>query len=355
MKRNTNLVIGYFGYRTNQLDGQTIKTRNLYNLLQNKISNVEYFDTQDFQYGVKNIFFMLKKILKCKTLYYLPAHNNLKYIFPFIFILSKLFRFNILYFIIGGWLDIFLENKPIHVFLLKKIKVMLAESIQLKSSLMQKYKFDNVEILPNFRINVPDIESCGTEGEFNIVFMARICEDKGINVIFRFAEYIESRHLINNTFPIHIKLYGMLDCLNNESDFWNNLKKYSFIEYGGIIDMKDVYKKLSENDVLVLPTRYPGEGLPGSIIEAYIAGLPVVVSNWRFLPEFVEHGKTGFIYDLNNEIDFYTYLLTLYNDKDLLSFMKRKAKIKGYEYTECNAWNIISKYIENDNCNLSNL
>ena len=28
------LVLGYFGYRSNQLDGQTIKTRNIMRLLQ---------------------------------------------------------------------------------------------------------------------------------------------------------------------------------------------------------------------------------------------------------------------------------------------------------------------------------
>ena len=30
------LVIGYFGYKSNQLDGQTIKTRNVYKLIKLK-------------------------------------------------------------------------------------------------------------------------------------------------------------------------------------------------------------------------------------------------------------------------------------------------------------------------------
>ena len=100
------LVLGYFGYKTNQLDGQTVKTRDLFRLLEENIGKdkVDYFDTQNFQYGISNVFVMFKKIMSCRYLFYLPAHNNLKYIFPILFPLSKIFRFNILYFIIGGWL-----------------------------------------------------------------------------------------------------------------------------------------------------------------------------------------------------------------------------------------------------------
>ena len=43
------LVLGYFGYLTNQLDGQTVKTRDVYRLVkeQSKDYSVDYFDTQD--------------------------------------------------------------------------------------------------------------------------------------------------------------------------------------------------------------------------------------------------------------------------------------------------------------------
>ena len=92
------LVLGYFGYRTNQLDGQTIKTRDLYKLLEKeKGNNICHFDTQDFQYEKVSVFFLLRRLITCKTLCYLPAHNNLKYIFPVVFLLSKIFRFKILY------------------------------------------------------------------------------------------------------------------------------------------------------------------------------------------------------------------------------------------------------------------
>ena len=46
-----NLVLGYFGYRINQLDGQTVKTRDLFRLLkEHEGNNTVFFDTQEFQY-----------------------------------------------------------------------------------------------------------------------------------------------------------------------------------------------------------------------------------------------------------------------------------------------------------------
>ena len=44
-------VLGAFGYRTTLFDGQTIKTRNLKDLLEDNLGVVDYYDTQDFQFN----------------------------------------------------------------------------------------------------------------------------------------------------------------------------------------------------------------------------------------------------------------------------------------------------------------
>ena len=231
--------------------------------------------------------------------------------------------------------------------MLKRIKILMSESRSLQNNLQQKYHIDNVCLLPNFRLNIPEkIKARTSSDEFRIVFMARICEDKGIDAIFRFSDHIAIHKLIRQDYRIKINLYGPMDGLRDRLSFDNYLNKYSFIKYCGIVEPEDVYNKLSENDILVLPTHYPGEGMPGSIIEAYIAGLPVVVSRWRFLPEFVDHGKCGFIYDLSNECDFYNYILKFYDNPDLLQEMKKQAQIKGQSYTGDSAWKIMCKYID---------
>ena len=55
----------------------------------------------------------------------------------------------------------------------------------------------------------------------------------------------------------------------------------------------DIPEILAASDVFVLPSRW--EGLPLTVIEAMMAGLPVVASRVGGVPELVEEGVTGFL------------------------------------------------------------
>ncbi len=55
----------------------------------------------------------------------------------------------------------------------------------------------------------------------------------------------------------------------------------------------DVAAVLRTCDIFALPSRW--EGLPFAVIEAMMAGLPVVATRVGGLPELVEHGVTGFL------------------------------------------------------------
>ena len=78
-------------------------------------------------------------------------------------------------------------------------------------------------------------------------------------------------------------------------------------------------------DVMLLPTEIYTEGFPGSILDAYIAGIPVIATEWKHSHEFIDDKFTGFIVpfgDCQNE--FNDKILTLYNDRELLLQMKQK-------------------------------
>ena len=110
------LVLGYFGYRTNKLDGQTVKTRNVYNLLTNCVTeDVDYYDTEDLKFNRLSALKMFYKVMRCHTLCYMPAYGNLRVLFPIIYCLSVLFHVKIHYFVVGGWLKDFLIGLPLHL------------------------------------------------------------------------------------------------------------------------------------------------------------------------------------------------------------------------------------------------
>lgn len=324
------LVLGYFGYQTNQLDGQTVKTRDLYRLAKEQLTDcdVEYFDTQSLQKSKLLLFKMFFRVMCCKTLFYLPAHNNLKVFFPVIFILSQLFRFKIHYFVVGGWLREYLTHLPIHRFMLSRIRGIHTETKRLKKDLGDYYSFNNVDIFPNFRFFEFTPKSSESE-KLRIVFTARVMKQKGLDWIFDLADYI-SEHNLQDKYSI--TFFGP-ETEEEKEYFDNNVAKYDFAEYKGTLQPKEIHETLSKYDVMLLPTHFYTEGLPGSLVDAYISGIPVIVTEWKHSHEFVDDGKSGFIVPFENgKQQMIDRVISLENDRNLLRRMKANALIKRMEF-----------------------
>ena len=61
----------------------------------------------------------------------------------------------------------------------------------------------------------------------------------------------------------------------------------------------DIPQLLKTADVFVFPSRF--EGLPGVLIEAEAAGLPIICTNLPMMLEVVEADKNALVFDINNE------------------------------------------------------
>ena len=321
------LVLGYFGYTTNQLDGQTVKTRDVYRLTVEQLPNqkVDFYDTQEFQTNKLSIFKMFWKVARCETLFYLPAHNNLKWIFPIIYCLSALCRVKIHYFVVGGWLREFIANLPMHRYMLKRIAGIHTETQQLKRELEEYYQFKNVDIFPNFRFFDFQPMGCIEHEKLRLVFMARVTRQKGLDWIFALAAYIQENHLQNK---FSITFFGPIN--EEDKDYFETcIAQYSFVEYKGALQPKDIHETLSQYDVMLLPTHFFTEGLPGSVVDAYISGIPVIVTEWKHAREFVDDGVSGYIIPFENgQQKLIEKVLLLENDRDLLRQLQVNALMK---------------------------
>ena len=343
MKKNRILVLGNFGFANHDLSGQTIKTRYTLDLIKKYHKGVvEYFDTQTLN-NKRNIIELYRKLIQCNRLIYLPAHSNLKYLFPVIFILSKLYNFDIIYSVIGGWLVPYLKNKPIHRYLLKRIRCILAETTRMKKDLKDEFDFNNVSVLYNFRMTdfIPQINN---HNELRLVFMARIDKLKGLDSIFSFCDYISKKDKLPN---ITLDFYGPFSPNVIPKEFLAQVQKYSFVEYKGVLEPSEILSSISNYDLLLLPTHYYTEGLPGTIIESYLAGVPVIVSDWMHAREFVDNGICGFIIPFeNHQSQLNEKIMTLYSNRELLMKLKEGAIVKSQQFKEESAWHILENYIK---------
>lgn len=338
-KRKNILVLGYFGYNTNQLDGQTIKTREIKNLF-NKYTGddgYKYFDTQLLQNGKGHYIKLFTLLFWCDHLIYLPGKNNLSRLSRLLQLFINLKKTKVYYIVVGGWLSDFLSVNQKLSSLLHDFEFIGVESNALADDLSKKFQLRNVEFFPNFRIHnyVPDIAI--TEEPLKLVFMARVMREKGIDTLFELAKAVEDREL-----NVTITFYGPI-AKEDEAFFNHGVNSSKLINYNGSLNPSDIHNTLSNYDVLVLPTRYEGEGFPGSVLDSYISGIPVIVSNWKFIPEFVKENKTGFVInDIDGLIDKVVYLKS--NNKVLLD-MKKNAYEESKLYSSEAAWKKINSII----------
>ena len=67
------------------------------------------------------------------------------------------------------------------------------------------------------------------------------------------------------------------------------------VRYRGVVEPSAVAHTMSAYDVLLLPTQSPGEGYPAVVLQAFAAGIPVIASAWKSIPDLVKDGVTGIL------------------------------------------------------------
>lgn len=67
------------------------------------------------------------------------------------------------------------------------------------------------------------------------------------------------------------------------------------IRYRSALAPANVQPTMIDYDLLLFPSRYPGEGYPGTLVESAMVGLPIVVSRWQALPEMFTEDEAIFV------------------------------------------------------------
>lgn len=345
--RKNILVFGYFGYQTNKLNGQTIKTRSIYEMLLTHSEFDTYCaDTEQFRYSIKSVCNFIRRLFSCDRLVYIPAHGNLKYLFPIVYIASYVLHFQVVYVAVGGWLPEFLRNLPVHRYFLKRVKVILMQNNYAVIQLRDLYGFQNAGTIPNFRGDTvsgfqPHIRHNGEP--LRLVFMARINKKKGLDTIAEVAERINRRYPEG---AVSINFYGQINEPNRTYFEENLVNKYSFVRYLGVLQPEEIVSTLCQYDAMLFPTHYFTEGFPGSVLDAYRAGIPIIASKWKYATEFVADGRTGYIVSFENPVEEIADCISrIYSDVSLLSELKRNAYKESLRYTPEAAWEILNPFL----------
>lgn len=311
------LICGHFGGNEEFLDGQTIKTKNIYLALLDEYGEKEINKIDTYQWKKHPIQFLKKcieGIKKSKNIIILPAHNGVRVFIPLFLLINKLYKRKIFYIVIGGWLPEFLENRKGLLKKAKKLDKIFVETNNMKKQL-EELDVKNVEILVNFKNITPLKEeelNFDYSKPYKLCTFSRVMKEKGIEDAINVIKKINGDA---NEIVYELDIYGPID-KNYESEFEEIMKDApSYIQYKGCVDSNKSIETLKNYYLLLFPTKFKTEGIPGTIIDAFSAGVPVLASNWDNANEIIYDGKNGLIYEFNDLVDFYNKLKMLLDYK----------------------------------------
>lgn len=133
--------------------------------------------------------------------------------------------------------------------------------------------------------------------------------------------------------------------VKKKDDFYDlHLSDIPIFNYMGVLNPNDVIPTLQNYDALIFPSHYDGEGCPGILVEALLAGVPIIASKWKYSGEFVCDGVNGYLCDTYDAESYAKAIVNLLIDDSLQIIMSRHAHYMGMPYTATNAASLLRYY-----------
>ncbi len=321
------LVVGNFG-EDGKLDGQTAKTRTVTRTLEKMFGKkrIRVIDTKKAGFMEKLKFLML--MISSEKIVIMCARKSLG---PVVGALRRLGAIRkTCYIVIGGWLYDYAKDNPKFPKSLKKMNCVLVETKTLKRNLSRLGV--SAEIIPNYRIydGEPKLKKKGEK----YVFYSRVIKEKGVLTAIEAVRALGKK-------DAQLDIYGPVG-EEFEKKFKEAVKNDKNIKYKGVLNgEKKTVETLSQYKCLILPTYYEGEGVPGAIIEAMSAGVPVIASDWKYNAEIIDDGVTGIIVKKNSPAEYKKVMMKIESGKLDLKTMSKNCVKEASKYTEENAMKVL--------------
>lgn len=324
------LVVGYYGTNVDPFGGQQIKTKEITESL-SKYYNIRVIDTTGWKKKkiLLGILFLFG-LIQYKKIIILPAHNGAELFFKIFKIIKNILKRHIYYIVIGGWLPELLENKKQYLNTAKSYTKILVETSTMKRKL-NNLGLSNIVIMHNFKDMIPvDFEKYEKGGVYKFCVFSRVVEKKGImEAIDAIIELVKD-YGINCTLDI----YGNIDDVFREV-FLSKIEMFpKIVFYKGVVDNRSSIQILKKYYMQIFATKFYTEGIPGSIIDSYFSGLPVLASRWESSGDIILEGITGLTFEFLNFKDLVEKLYYCVTNEQHILGMRQNCIIESTKYSK---------------------
>lgn len=321
-------ICGPFDFSEQGTGGQSVKTREFYYALCESIGedHIRILESTNYKRDPLKFFLDYISLLhNCENIVLFPAQNGIRIFAPF----SAWFKKGkVHYAVIGGWLPQLLQKEPYIKKYLNNFDTILVETNVLKRAL-ESQGLLNVKRLVNFKRLVPIPEKdLRIHNPLRLCYFSRVTKEKGIEDAIDVVST-----MIDRGYSCLFDIYGPVTP-EYEKEFEKLRKNLpNGIRYCGKVAPEKSIETLKEYDIQLFPTHYPTEGIPGSILDSYFAGVPVLAAKWNSFDDVIIEGKTGIGYEQGDNHDFYVKLNWLTENITEIETMKRNCLKEAIKYT----------------------
>lgn len=208
---------------------------------------------------------------------------------------------------------------------------------------MEKLGFSNIYILPNckeLKILKENELVYAASKPFKLCTFSRVMKEKGIEDAVNAVEEINKKY---GETVFTLDIYGQIDSMQTE---WFESLQSRFskdISYKGLVPFDKSTGVLKNYYALLFPTRFYTEGIPGTIIDAYASGVPVISAKWESFNDLVNEKIVGYGYTFGNYNELIKCLYIISKNVNEFNLMKKNCLVHAGKYS---ARYIMNKFID---------
>lgn len=147
-----------------------------------------------------------------------------------------------------------------------------------------------------------------------VLYFGRYSEEKGIGTLLKVCrELPDIPFIFAGTGPLEESIHGV-----------SNVKNVGF-QKGEMLE-----KLIREARISIYPSEWY-ENCPFSVMESQMYGTPVLGADIGGIPELIQAGKTGELFESGNERDLKKKIRQLWNDKKLCDMYSRNCRDMGFD------------------------
>lgn len=327
-------VIGLFCNGIDVADGQSIKTRIVADELERVFGQDQVARIDTYRWK-KNPFRLFQRcasaVMNSYNVLFLTDAGGIK-VFPWLLNCLNFFtQRSIHYLVVGGWLVRYIRNHKILAFFMKQLSGIYVETTALKEGL-EELGFDNIYLMPNFkRLNLLQEDQLphSTIEPYRFCTFSRVMREKGIETA------ISAVQKVNETYGRTICTLDIFGQVDPKQTQWFEQLVSSFpecVRYCGIVPYDNSVETIKEYFALLFPTEFFTEGIPGTIIDAYAAGVPVIASKWESFADIIDDEITGIGYSFDHSELLSEVLFNVIEKPEIIYKMKNNCLEKARKY-----------------------